>query len=509
MVELLASSYPSPYISLTVLFLVTILCYALLKPTGHQRYPPGPPGNFLFGNILQVAPHGPWVKFTEYKDLYGDLVYFHGLGNNLLVLNSPQAINDLLERKGRIYSDRPHFTVAGDLMGLGQSMPLLPLGPEWRAQRKLAHVSLSPSAVRKYYTVQEDLAALLSKRLLDTPLDFFNHSRLTASRLILTMTYGLSINAADNEYISHADQTMRMISQSTVPGAFMCDYLPWMRHLPSWLPFHRKAAKGKMMIEHLVTKPLLHVKKEMAAGTAPPSLTQELLSMNRDDFPMLEHHVKWATGSLYGGGCLTHALVIIAIMAMTFYPEVLKEAHEELDRVIGTERMPRLSDQPNLPYIRALIKETMRWHPTLPLSIPRCTAAEDEYRGYTIPKGTTILPNLWAIAFSPIGPYDPSKFEPERFLVTDPNDMPPDPYDWAFGFARRLCPGKYLAENSLFILVSTILAMFDIAPPPGGTVRAEFTDDLVSHPKPFECRITPRSASKAAQINWRAAQCTT
>ena len=104
-----------------------------------RRYPPGPPAKPLVGNILDVSPQGAWTKFTEYKAVYGlsclvqylahgpmltsssgDLVFFHGLGNNILVLNSMKAINDLLEKRGSIYSDRPSFTVVGDLMGLGQ-----------------------------------------------------------------------------------------------------------------------------------------------------------------------------------------------------------------------------------------------------------------------------------------------------------------------------------------------------------------------------------------------------
>ena len=106
-----------------------------------------------------------------------------------------RVIADLLEKRATVYSDRPTFTVVGELMGLGQvrvllpsgvqcltrrpkSMPLLPYGDEWRAQRKLAHHALSPSAVKRYHAVQEDLAALLGQQLLNTPEDFFSHVRL-------------------------------------------------------------------------------------------------------------------------------------------------------------------------------------------------------------------------------------------------------------------------------------------------------------------------------------------
>lgn len=125
-----------------------------------------------------VCSQSTWPNRQHCSSNEGDLVYFHGLGNNVLVLNSMEAIKDLLEKKSRIYSDRPIFTVVGTMMGLGQSLPLLPYGPRWRACRKLAHVALSPTAVAKYHHTQEGLAVLLLTDILDSPEDFFSHIRL-------------------------------------------------------------------------------------------------------------------------------------------------------------------------------------------------------------------------------------------------------------------------------------------------------------------------------------------
>ncbi|KAJ8482310.1 hypothetical protein ONZ51_g5439 [Trametes cubensis] len=500
--SIIAQSTPDPmpalYLLGAVLCAVAIV-YRLATSRLSTRYPPGPPGKPLVGNILDVEPQGAWTKLTKYKEIYGDLVYFHGLGNSILVLNSLEAITDLFEKKASTYSDRPWFTV---------SMPLLPYGAEWRTQRKLAHAALSPSAVRKYHIVQEDLAALLCKEIMDTPNDFFVHVRMAAERLVLIVTYGLSVNTADSQYISHADATMHMITKNTVPGAFLCDLLPWMKHLPSWVPFQREATRGRGMIDTLVTMPFEHVKRDMDAGIAQPSLTRELLESADCDANTL-HHIKWMAGSLYGaGGETTYSTVLNCILAMVLHPDKLKKAQDELDRVVGTARMPLISDKADLPYVNALIKEIMRWRPVLPLGLARCSNAEDVYRGYTIPKGTIVIPNVWSIAFEPRGLYSPDLFEPERWLVSDKEDMPLDPADWTFGFARRICPGKHLAENSVFIFISTLLAMFDISPPKDGQVRVEFEKGMVSYPLPFECTLGPRSEAKAAQIRERAAQTT-
>lgn len=119
----------------------------------------------------------------------GDLVFFHGLGNNVLILNSMEAITDLLDKRGNIYSHRPIFTVVGELMALGQSMPLLPYGAEWRAHRKLAHAALSQGAVKKYHGVQEDLCALFINDVLEKPEAFFSHARLSVFNLLISRRY--------------------------------------------------------------------------------------------------------------------------------------------------------------------------------------------------------------------------------------------------------------------------------------------------------------------------------
>ncbi|KAJ7223139.1 cytochrome P450 [Mycena pura] len=474
-----------------------------------RHYAPGPRGYPIIGNILDVSPLGPWIKFTEYKARYGNLIFFYGLGNNVLVLNSLKAMNDLLDKQGGTFSHRPAFTVVGELMGLGQSMALLEYGNEWRTQRKLAHMALSPTAVKKYYVVQEDLAVLLCKGLLITPKRFFDHVRLVSSRIILSITYGLTIEAADDEYITHADDTMRMIGKATVPGAFLCDLVPILKYLPSWVPFRRRAEAGKELIERLVSKPFNHVVKEMAQGNAPPSLLQDLFLANSGG--ELGHQLKWSTGSMYGGalfsGLSNFATILTFIMAMALYPETQRLAQAEIDKIVGTERLPMITDMPNLPYVNAVVKETMRWHPALPLGIARRTSEDSFYEGYFIPKNTVVMPNVWcisAVAFEPNDKYDPQKFIPERFI----NDSDtPNPASWAFGFGRRICPGKHLAENSVFIQIASILAMFDISPPQKGELKPEFGLNLVSYPAEFDCTILPRSEVKAEILLSRASEC--
>jgi cytochrome P450 len=181
---------------------------------------------------------------------------------------------------------------------------------------------------------------------------------------------------------------------------------------------------------------------------------------------------------MYGaGGETTYSTVLTFIMTMALYPDKQQRAHKELSQIIGSERLPRIEDCTTLPYLGAVIKETMRWHPVLPLSIARRTACDDWYKGFFIPKNTIVVPNVWSIAHSDNHRFDPRDFQPERFL--DPNHTEVDPAHWAFGFGRRVCPGKALGENSVFILIATLLWSFEFSVDETEGLEPSFGENLV------------------------------
>ena len=148
---------------------------------------------------------------------------------------------------------------------------------------------------------------------------------------------------------------------------------------------------------------------------------------------------------------------------MIAHPEVQKRAQDELDAVVGRARTPTISDASNLPYIQALVKESLRWRPALPFGLPHATTEDDWYEGKFIPKGTLCMVNLWQCHHDPVsyGP-DAASFNPKRFL-DDHGRLIPGPVETrddghsAYGFGRRACVGKYAANDSLFIDIAMVL----------------------------------------------------
>ena len=146
---------------------------------------------------------------------------------------------------------------------------------------------------------------------------------------------------------------------------------------------------------------------------------------------------------------------------MIAYPEVQDQAHAELDEVVGNARPPTFADIPSLPYIRAMVKETLRWSPIVPFGVPHASIADDWYEGMFIPKGTICLQNMRVINYEPeVFGSDATEFNPARYLDEHRQVRVLDGREeghMGFGFGRRICPGRYVTEGTLAIDIATLL----------------------------------------------------
>ena len=151
------------------------------------------------------------------------------------------------------------------------------------------------------------------------------------------------------------------------------------------------------------------------------------------------------------------------LLAMLAYPETQARAQAELDAVVGRARLPTFADYPHLPYIRAMAKEALRWRPVGPLAAPHRSTEDDWYEGMFIPKGTICIPNVWLMNRDPeIFGKNTEHFEPERYLDANGETAPGmseirEDGHFSYGFGRRICVGRHVADNSLFINIAVIL----------------------------------------------------
>ena len=164
-----------------------------------------------------------------------------------------------------------------------------------------------------------------------------------------------------------------------------------------------------------------------------------------------------------GGTDAISSMMAFFVLAMLAYPETQARAYAELDAVVGRTRLPTFADGPNLPYIRAIVKELLRWRPAAPLPAPHRTIEDDWYEGLFIPKGTICIPNLWHMNRDPeIFGSNTEHFDPGRYLdahgelAGGVSDLRKEGH-FAYGFGSRNCVGRHAADNSLFINIAVLL----------------------------------------------------
>ncbi|KJA25593.1 hypothetical protein HYPSUDRAFT_37635 [Hypholoma sublateritium FD-334 SS-4] len=468
--------------------------------------PPGPRPLPVLGNLFDMPLHYPWKKFLEWKEPYGDLVYVEALGNRTLCLNSIEAVNDLLVKRASHYSDRPTLVMVGELMHLENSTPFLQYGPTLREHRKLFHAAMGPEISKKYLAAQKDAVALLINSILHNPKDFWKETRLMGGRIILSTIYGIPAMTPVDQLLDELDQVMKIAGAGTLPGAHMVDMIPALKYLPSWLPFnniHKFANKWRTLVYSTLDKPYEYVEQQMKQGIDRPSCTAEFIRAYESESGRLdaksESLIKWGSASLYAPGSeTTFGVTLVFIHAMALYPNVQQKIQAEIDNVVGKHRLPTISDRANLPYVCAAIKEALRWHPMTPMGLARRTNKDDYYNGYFIPANTVVLPNVWAISRDKISGIPPEEFAPERFMTEAQSTDAIDPYLYAFGFSRRECPGRHLADNSLFLIISWLVATVSICKSKNADGVEEFVEPsyisaLISYPGPFEVDFKHRN----------------
>ncbi|KAH9049790.1 cytochrome P450 [Lactarius deliciosus] len=472
-----------------------------------RKLPPGPRGLPLLGNTLQLRSSQQWLRFTRWKQEFGDVFYLSAAGQPIVVLNTQKAAADLLDRRSGIYSDRPRNIVAAQILCGGLAVVFQNYGPLWRRMRRAAQEGLSKSVAESFKTTQFNEAVILASGLLDQPATMDNHFRRVAASMIMSVTYDTPpIVSEMDPGIKAINDCGARVMRAALPGAHFVEFFPWMRHIPSRFAKWKRDAeywfeKDSAMFETLFDS----VREKMSRGIDRPSFVGTLIK-DVDKYRLSDRENSWVAATMYAAGAdTTSAALAWWMLAMVTYPEVQKRAQTELDAVVGRERTPTFADFHGLPYIRAMVKEALRWRPLGPVGVPHCSMEDDWYNGMFIPKGTIVIANVWHLNRDPeTYGADAADFNPARFLDANGDIAPcsPDMTEEGhvmYGFGRRVCVGKHVANNSLFIDMAMTLWACNIEPGKNEhgnvipiDVDGSVEDGLIVRPVPFKANITPR-----------------
>ncbi|TFK64540.1 cytochrome P450 [Pluteus cervinus] len=475
------------------------------KASSSTPLPPGPKPLPVLGNVRDLTAKELWLPATQWGKDFGDVVYLHVFGQGLVFLNSPEAVFDLLDKRGSIYSDKPQLIMICDLCGCKNMVAFTGYNEQSKRHRKLMHQAFAPKVINTYHPLMISETHDFLRRLIADPSGYMAHTRRYSGGLTLSVVYGYEAAPHDDKFLAMAEETVDLLANRIASGGgiWPVDILPFLQYLPLWAPgagFLRNAAKWKATLEECVEKPYEYLKESMKSGNYTQSFCSMLLDENKatEEF---EFDLKWVANSMYASSMDTVITTIAHfLLAMMHNPEALAKAQKEIDTVVGSDRLPDFNDRSSLPYVDAIFSETLRWGVPVPLNLPHRLMEDDVYNGKFIPKGSLVFGNIWAIVRDERIYPKASEFIPERFLeeVDEATARRRDPRNYVFGFGRRQCPGNYLVESSIWLLMASMLATLKISKPvdeEGNVIepKVEFKNPVFRIPTPFKCDIRPRS----------------
>ncbi|KAL2321643.1 hypothetical protein Fmac_026022 [Flemingia macrophylla] len=469
--DLLTAEYwhnHSTTIVLTLFLISALTCYACLKPKA-QSLPPGPPGLPIFGNLLSLDP--------DLHTYFAGLAQTHGpifklqLGSKLgIVLTSPAVARQVLKDHDTVFANRD-VPAAGRAASYGGSdIVWNPYGPEWRMLRKVCVLKmLSNTTLDSVYDLRRKemgkTVAYLRERA-GSPVNVGEQGFLTVMNVVTNMMWGGAVEgAAERERLAAGFR--ELVSEMTLllgkPN--VSDFFPLLARfdlqgvekqmqalVPRFDEIYERMIGQRLTVEGQERKDFLQFLlnlKEEASG-------------DDSKTPFTITHIKALEQDMVVGGTDTSSNTIEFAMAEILRkPEVMKKVQEELESVIGKDNMVEESHIHKLPYLQAVMKETLRLHPTLPLMVPHCPSETTTVGGYTIPKGSRVFVNVWAIHRDPSIWEQPLEFDPSRFLDTKWDFSGKDFNYFPFGSGRRICAGILMAERTVLYFLATLLHLFD------------------------------------------------
>ncbi|XP_047328535.1 flavonoid 3'-monooxygenase-like [Impatiens glandulifera] len=465
--------------------------------------PPGPMGLPFFGNLPFLNPE-LHSYFTTLAMTYGPIFSLR-LGNkNAVIISTPSLAQEVLKDQDIIFANR-EVPIAGKLGFYGGSDILWsPYGPEWRMLRKICvKEMLSRSKVDSFYHIRQREVRKMVNRLWVrrmSQVDVGEEMFMTVLNSITTILWGESGNEMvernlGTEFRLFVEEFLMLLG---VPN--ISDFIPSL----AYFDLQGIEKKMKRLVKRFDKVFELMINERMREDdNNKKDFLQSLLNLKKDGedakTPLTESHLKsLLMDMVIGGTGTTTNLMEFMLAEMMNDPQIMKKAQQELEDVVGANNIVEELHIHKLPYLYAVMKETLRLHPPVPLLVPHSPSESCTIGGYTIVKGTRVFINVWAIHRDPLFWENPLKFNPERFLKSKLDYSGNDFNYLPFGSGRRICVGIEIAERMFLYLLASLVHSFEWKVSNGEKLNLEEKFGLALKKKtPLMAIPTPRLLSQA------------
>ncbi|XP_071808271.1 steroid 17-alpha-hydroxylase/17,20 lyase-like [Asterias amurensis] len=468
------------YLNVTTILvgLVTLAVIALYMSTQRPAgSPPGPTAFPILGNITTFMTNKPvFDVFSDLRQKYGTIFSLKFALRNVVVLNTIEVIREAMVKQAVEFAGRPRIPSMEVFTEGYKDIVFTDYGPQWKFQRKLAH-----SAVRRF-TRKEELEKLVFAvtpkvgQILDEQGDEPFAPKYTIGQavynILATMCFGKQYKTDDPDLMAFI--TANTEATEAFGNGLPSDFFPILKYVK--LPVDRRVNKLVQVYFKLFYSEFEKHRENFDPENVKDFfdtliLTQkEALAAGEEEAKLLtDTHIVQTVIDLFGAGTETTTLSLHwAVAALAENPKIQERIAQEIDDVIGRDRLPSLDDKGNLPYVEATLLEILRFGSVAPLGVPHSTLVDTTLNGYKIKKGTMVMINHIGLHFDPEKWDQPEQFKPERFL--NENGQLPDklPENFLpFGLGRRVCLGEDFAKKELFLIFTWLFGRYTFYKVPG------------------------------------------
>ncbi|KAF9729975.1 cytochrome p450 [Paraphaeosphaeria minitans] len=410
----------------------------------------------MLGSFLSLKRY-PERTLDRWAKYYGP-IYSVWLGNQLfIIVSEPGIAKGLMATHVAVFSDRKEMFIKSQTVLVGRGITASPYGKRWRKHRRIASLWLNRKAVESYTHVLDfeatDMIHHLHRDWTDGMADV--NPQVYAGRCslnnMLTITFGFRTDSIHHPMVARAFRLSLEFMNITGPISNVVDFVPILQRLPSNM--RRRARTLHSELVNVYGGLIKEIDEKMQAGGDVQDCLVKTMLLRKEKEGLDELDITMLASAFMIGGIETTASVMQWFTALIpAHPHIQKRAQEELDRIVGRDRLPTVEDEASLPYCRAIIKEVERCHNPFWLGTPHMASRDFVYGEHLIPKGTVVVLNTWTMHHDPDRWENPMEFNPDRYVneqlhssasakLSNPNER----VHWMFGAGRRICPEMLVA----------------------------------------------------------------
>ncbi|CAA7408292.1 unnamed protein product [Spirodela intermedia] len=481
------SSSPTPaWLSLPAL-LALIIPSVVSGSRRLRNLPPGPLSLPVFGNWLQVGNDLNHRLLASLAGKYGGVFLLRLGARNLVVVSEPKLATEVLHTQGVEFGSRPRNMVFDIFTGGGQDMVFTVYGDHWRKMRRVMTMPFFTNKVVQQYRGmwEEEMDLAVADLGGAGGGEWARPEGVVVRRRLQLMLYNVMYRMMfDTKFESVRDPLFLQATQfnserSRLAQSFEYNYGDFIPVLRLFLRGYLRRCRD-LQTRRLAFFNAHYIQKRREALAVGEKNRQKKLSCAMDHILEAEMNGEISPENvLYIVENINVAAIETTLWSMEWaiaelvnHPKVQSKLRRELEGVLRGAALTE-AELPRLPYLQAVVRETLRLHTPIPLLVPHMNLEEAKLGGYDIPKESKVVVNAWWLANNPAWWKDPSEFRPERFLEEERETeaaVAGGKVDFRylpFGVGRRSCPGIILALPLLALVVGKLVAAFRLLPPPG------------------------------------------